>query len=61
MRQEPLGIATLLADSLGRIDVGVWEWQLAANKVLWTAQIESIYGFEPGEFSNQHRHDCKRH
>lgn len=29
---------------------GVWKWELASGRVLWSDQLHRIYGLEPGEF-----------
>ena len=30
--------------------VGIWDWDLQSGKVKWTAELESLYGFEEGTF-----------
>ena len=36
------------AQEAGRI--GAFEWDMSTNKILWTSEIECIYGLNPGEF-----------
>jgi len=37
-----------LAQRAGR--VGVFDWDLTTQKVVWTAELEAIFGFQPGGF-----------
>jgi PAS domain S-box-containing protein len=30
--------------------MGVWEWEFATNRVIWSAELERIAGLEPGTF-----------
>ncbi len=41
-----------LAQQVGKI--GTFEWILASNRVLWTAELEALYGVQPGEFGDRH-------
>jgi two-component system, cell cycle sensor histidine kinase and response regulator CckA len=38
-----------LAQRVGRI--GTFEWNIQSNEVVWTAELEALYGFSPGSFS----------
>ena len=31
--------------------IGAFEWNVNANKIIWTSELENIYGLGPGEFS----------
>lgn len=48
---------TALRDSEGRLQLalaagqmGAWEWDIATNKVAWSASLELIHGLQPGSF-----------
>jgi PAS domain S-box-containing protein len=32
------------------VGFGMWEWELATNRVHWTAELEALYGLPPGRF-----------
>jgi len=38
----------VLAERAGKI--GIWDWDLRTNKVIWSEQMESIMGMAPGSF-----------
>ncbi len=31
-------------------EIGIWEWDLATDKLDWTSNADKIFGFQPGEF-----------
>ncbi|WP_072622361.1 hybrid sensor histidine kinase/response regulator [Spirulina major] len=41
-----------LAQQVGKI--GTFEWILETDQVLWTAELEALYGVQPGEFGDRH-------
>jgi PAS domain S-box-containing protein len=43
-RQEQLRLAM----EAGRL--GMWEWNVVTNQVVWSAQLQAIHGLAPGEF-----------
>jgi PAS domain S-box-containing protein len=36
--------------TLENANIGLWEWDLKTNQVLWDSRMEKIFGIEPGEF-----------
>jgi len=34
-------------------NVGVWDWDVATNRIEWTDQVYAIHGMEPGTFSGR--------
>ncbi|HEY0709889.1 MAG TPA: PAS domain S-box protein, partial [Polyangia bacterium] len=40
-----------LRDTLAAAEVGTWEWNIPANRVTWSPNIESIFGLAPGSFA----------
>ena len=30
--------------------VGIWDWHLSSGKLIWTAELEALYGYAPGAF-----------
>lgn len=30
--------------------MGIWEWNIATNQAVWTPEVYSLFGLEPGEF-----------
>lgn len=34
--------------------IGTFEWNIQSNQVAWTAELEALYGLEPGSFEDQH-------
>lgn len=38
------------AQEAGRI--GAFEWDMLTNKIIWTSELEAIYGLNPGDFGN---------
>ncbi|HEX7097340.1 MAG TPA: SpoIIE family protein phosphatase [Acidimicrobiales bacterium] len=45
--------AALLARALHAGRMGVWTWDSRTNAVQWDAQLERLYGLEPGEFDGE--------
>ncbi len=39
-----------LRRTLKAAEVGAWEWDLSSRRVVWTPNIETLYGLEPGTF-----------
>ena len=32
--------------------MGIWEWDIKTNEVIWSTAMERLFGLEPGEFGN---------
>lgn len=43
-----------LAQKAGNI--GTFEWHIKTNKLIWTPELEALYGLEPGSFSGTYEH-----
>lgn len=39
-----------LALAMEAVEMGAWQWDVRANKVLWSTSLERIHGLEPGTF-----------
>src|SRR5437868_8119053 len=60
--REPLEVA------LDAATMGTWDWDLRAERVSWSPQLEAIHGFEPGAlgstldvyFARVHPEDLER-
>jgi PAS domain S-box-containing protein len=39
-----------LTQTLEAAAVGTWEWRIAENRVIWSRNIETLFGLEPGTF-----------
>lgn len=37
-------------------DIGIWDWIVDSNQLLWSARLQEIYGLKPGEFRNSYEH-----
>lgn len=55
---ELINIQNLLRENQDRLrfsqevgKIGAFEWDTKSNTILWTTELENIYGFSPGEFS----------
>ena len=35
--------------------IGIWDWHPQTGEIIWTPELESIYGFEPGSFSGSYQ------
>jgi len=44
----------LNALALAAADVGTWHWTIATNTVVWSENIEAIFGIEKGEFDGSY-------
>jgi diguanylate cyclase (GGDEF)-like protein/PAS domain S-box-containing protein len=40
----------MLAEAQALARIGSWEWDVAANRVVWSDELFRIYGYEPGAF-----------
>lgn len=54
---EQLHTQTLLRENQDRLTfaqdagkIGAFEWNMATNKIIWTSELENIYGLKHGEF-----------
>jgi len=43
----------VLAQRAGR--VGVFDWDMAANHLIWTVELEELFGLNPGEFERDYQ------
>ena len=34
--------------------VGIWDWDLVADKLVWTEELERLYGYSPGSFTGDY-------
>lgn len=50
-RRQQIQDRLTLAQQVGKI--GTFEWELSTNKVLWTAELEALYGLAPGSFGDR--------
>lgn len=48
----------VLAQKAGR--VGVFDWDMTANRLIWTAEMEQLFGLKPGEFKREYREWARR-
>jgi PAS domain S-box-containing protein len=39
--------------ALENANIGIWEWDLKSNEVIWDERTEKIFGFEPGTFDGK--------
>ena len=39
---------------LNRVQMGVWDWQIAMNKVTWSEGVESLFGIPSGSFGGSY-------
>jgi PAS domain S-box-containing protein len=44
---------TRLRLALEASNIGVWEWDIAANRVIWSDRVYQIHGLEPGSISGK--------
>lgn len=35
---------------------GVWDWNVVTNKLVWSHQLQRLFGLEPGTFRNTYEH-----
>jgi PAS domain S-box-containing protein len=43
------------ASALSATQVGTWEWEGSTNRVLWSAEAETIFGIPPGSFDGTYK------
>ncbi|MDK2947769.1 MAG: hypothetical protein PWQ63_929 [Methanolobus sp.] len=59
--EEMLGSATqrltLATKSAG---IGIWEWDLKTNSIIWDRKMHGIYGTDPSEFTGEFKYWVKR-
>lgn len=36
--------------------MGVWDWEVATNKLVWSHQMQRLFGLKPGEFRGTYEH-----
>lgn len=49
LKEERLRLAQQCAQ------IGIWEWHLHTGVIIWTPELERIYGFEPGSFTGSYQ------
>jgi PAS domain S-box-containing protein len=50
MRQELLEYAERMSEAERIVRFGVWEWEIANDRVRWSDELHRIYGLRPGDF-----------
>ncbi|MGE5457891.1 MAG: sensor histidine kinase, partial [Methanococcaceae archaeon] len=40
--------------SLENANIGLWEWDLKSNEVIWDERLEKMFGLEPGSFDRRY-------
>ena len=50
LEQEAADVTRRLQLALEAGSLGTWQWDAASGEVAWDAQLEQIFGFEPGGF-----------
>jgi PAS domain S-box-containing protein len=40
--------------------VGIWDWNTQTGKVVWTPELERLYGYSPGTFPGTYEAYCRR-
>jgi PAS domain S-box-containing protein len=48
----------VLAQQVGKI--GTYEWNIQTGELIWTAEMETLYGLTPGSFEGSYEHWLKR-
>ncbi|MBD2451788.1 PAS domain-containing protein [Nostoc sp. FACHB-152] len=48
----------VLAQQVGKI--GTYEWNIQTGELIWTAEMEALYGLTPGSFEGSYEHWLKR-
>jgi PAS domain S-box-containing protein len=55
--EEMLGSATQrLSLATKSAEIGIWEWDIKANTLIWDKKMYEIYGTEPGDFTGEFKY-----